>query len=362
MRVWCCDPKARLAPGATIESVLVAELIAPRQFRLVERESPKPGPGEIRVRVNAVGICGSDLHSYSEGAIGDTQCEYPMVLGHEPAGTVESIGLGVTGWAVGDRAALEPALYCYHCEMCRGGRPNICLNIRFLSTVGHPGFLREFVNLPAENLFGIPKTMSSGVATLAEPLAVTLHSVRLARIEIGETAAVFGAGPIGLLTVASLRAAGAGRIWVVEPVPHRREMALRMGAAAAIDPAAVDSVRQIRADTGGRGVDCAFDCAARGDTTNWAARAVRNGGRVILTGIHSEPRVAFETSVLRRKEITVLNVRRSNDELPAALGLLSERTDWFAPMLTHTMPLERVSEAFQIAESYADGVVKMVIG
>ena len=342
--------------------MLVAELIAPHRFRLVEQECASPGPGEVRVRVDAVGICGSDLHSYSEGSIGDTHCEYPMVLGHEPAGTVESIGHGVTGWAVGDRAALEPALYCYHCEMCRSGRHNICLNIRFLSTVGHPGFFREYVNLPAENLFGIPKTMTSGVATIAEPLAVALHSVKLARMEIGETVAVFGAGPIGLLTVASLRAAGAGRIWAVDPVAHRREMALRMGAATAIDPGAVDSIGQIHADTGGRGVDCAFDCAAHGDTTNWAARAVRNGGRVILTGIHPEARVAFETSVLRRKEIVLINVRRSNDELPTALALLTERMDRFAPMVTHTRPLEKVGEAFHIAETYSDGVLKMVIG
>jgi L-iditol 2-dehydrogenase len=341
--------------------MLVAELVGPRQFRFVEREIEKPRPGEVRVRVNAVGICGSDLHSYSEGAVGDTTCEYPMVLGHEPAGTVESVGAGVTGWAAGDCAALEPALYCYHCATCRSGRYNICEKIRFLSTPGLAGFFREYVNLPAENLLGIPKDMSLEVATLVEPLAVTLHSVKLAAIQIGETAAVFGAGPIGLLTVASLRAAGAGRIWVVEPVAHRREMAKRIGAAEALDPGQTDVARQIRADTGGRGVDCAIDCAARGETTNWAVRSIRNGGRVVLTGIHSEARVAFETSVMRRKETTLLNVRRSNDESPAALALLVERADWFAPMLTHTLPLERIAEGFRIAEAYADGVGKLVI-
>src|SRR5262249_6535132 len=149
------------------------------------------------------GICGSDVHSYAEGAVGDTPCAYPMVLGHEPAGTVVKVGDGVTGLAPGDRAALEPALFCYHCEFCRAGRHNICANIRFLSTPGNPGFFREFVNLPASNLFPLPPHVSLELGTIVEPLAVALHSMQFAAIRPGDTVAVFGAGPIGLLTIAS---------------------------------------------------------------------------------------------------------------------------------------------------------------
>ena len=341
---------------------MIAELIAPRQFRLVEQEMEALRPGLLRVRVNAVGICGSDLHSYSEGAVGDTPSVYPMVLGHEPAGTVVEVGADVTGWSPGDRAALEPALYCYHCEYCLSGRHNICQNIRFLSTPGHPGFYREFVDLPAVNLFGIPKSMSMPVASLVEPLAVALHSMQFAAIAIGETVAVFGAGPIGLLTVASLKAAGASRIFVVEPVAHRRELARQMGATEAIHPGETDAPRQILADTGGRGVDCAIDCAARDHTTNWAIRCVRNGGRVVLTGIHSGAMIPFEVSPMRRKELAIFCVRRSNKEPEAALELLTARPAWFAPLVTHTRPLECIAEAFRIAEEYADGVGKFVIG
>src|SRR5215467_15706681 len=157
---------------------MVAELVAPRELRLCEQPTPEPGPGEILVRVGGVGICGSDLHSYAEGGIGDTPCAYPMVLGHEPSGTVVKTGSGVTGWAAGMRAALEPALYCYHCEFCRSGRHNICANIRFLSTPGIPGFFRERVNLPAANLLPIPATLSLPHATLVEPLAIALHSLK----------------------------------------------------------------------------------------------------------------------------------------------------------------------------------------
>ncbi|HLK47540.1 MAG TPA: alcohol dehydrogenase catalytic domain-containing protein [Bryobacteraceae bacterium] len=339
--------------------MLVAQLIAPRVFRLEEKDLPPPGPGEVAVRVEAVGVCGSDLHAYGEGAVGDTPCEYPMVLGHEPAGTVIETGEGVTGWAPGDRVALEPALYCYHCEYCRAGRYNICANLRFLSTPGDPGFFRDRVNLPAANLLALPPSVSLDAGSLVEPLAVALHSVRLAGVARGETAAVFGAGPIGLLTVACLKIAGAGRIWAFDPVPHRREIAARMGADSALDPKDAESA--MAADTSGHGVACAFDCAARDDTTNRAIRAARRGGRVILTGIHSNPVVPFETSPMRRKELVFYNVRRSNDEPAAALQLLSEHVDLIAPLITHTRPLDEIADAFSISETYSDGVGKMLV-
>jgi L-iditol 2-dehydrogenase len=345
--------------------MLVAELIATREFRLTEQAIENPGPGEVQVRSNAVGICGSDIHSYSEGAVGDTPCQFPMVLGHEPAGTVVKMGLGVTGWSPGDRAVLEPALYCYHCEFCRTGHHNVCENIRFLSNPGTPGFFREFVNLPAANLFAIPRELSLELATLVEPLAVAMHSMKFAAVQPGETVAVFGAGPIGLLTLACLKVAGAGRIWAVEPVAHRRELAKHMGADAVLDPNHADAVRQILADTAGRGVDCAIDCATKEDqgqqTTNWAIRAVRNAGRVVITGIHSAPMVPFEVSPMRRKELAIFNVRRSNHETAAALQLLVSRTPWFAPLVTHTRRLDQIAGAFRLTEKYEDGVGKMVI-
>ena len=185
--------------------------------------------------------------------------------------------------------------------------------------------------------------------------------MKFAAVQLGETVAVFGAGPIGLLTLACLKTAGAGRIWDIEPVAHRREMALRMGADVALDPGEIDVVRQIQADTGKRGVDCAIDCTAREHTTNWAIRVSRNAGRVVLTGIHSAVMVPFEVSPMRRKELAILNVRRSAHESEAALELLAHRTEWFAPLVTHTRPLERIAEAFSINAQYADGVGKMVV-
>jgi L-iditol 2-dehydrogenase len=338
--------------------MLAAELIATHQFRLAEMPGEDPAPGEVQVHVDAVGICGSDLHYYAEGAVGDTPCVFPMVMGHEPSGTVVKCGDGVTGWQVGDRAVLEPAMYCYHCEFCRTGHHNVCENIRFLSTPGHPGFFREYVNLPRANLIAIPSGISLELATVVEPLAVALHSMQFAALGADDTVVVIGAGPIGLLTVACAKLAGAKRIWAVDPVAHRRGMAKQMGADVALDP---EELGEIRKATGGRGVDCAIDCAAKAHTTNDAIGAVRNAGRVVITGIHSATQVGFEMSPMRRKELTVFNVRRSNHESQAALEMIAARPELFAPLVTHARPMERIAEAFTIAEGYSDGVGKMVV-
>jgi L-iditol 2-dehydrogenase len=336
-----------------------AELISPLTFRLTDMPIDPPGPGEVQVRVECVGICGSDLHAYSEGQIGGMPNIYPMVLGHEPAGVIVKTGEGVTGLAVGDRGALEPALYCYHCEFCLSGRHNVCANIRFLSNPNYPGFFREFVNLPVTNFLAIPANMSFDQAALAEPLGVALHSVHLASIAAGETVAVFGAGPIGLLTIAALRAAQAGRIWAIEPLAHRRELALALGAHAALAPA--EAVAEILRATGQRGVDCAIDCAAHEDTTSQATQLTRNAGRIVLTGIPSTLMISVDASAMRRKELTLFNVRRSNHETEEALELLQAHGDWFAPLLTHTRPLDRIDEAFDITSHYRDGVGKMIV-
>jgi L-iditol 2-dehydrogenase len=338
----------------------VAQLVGVRQFRLAEEPIAEPGPGEVQVRVEAVGICGSDMHSYSEGAVGDTPCLYPMVLGHEPAGTVTRTGAGVSGWSPGDLVACEPAIFCYHCELCQAGRHNLCTAMRFLSTPGHPGFFRETVNLPAENVLPLPRGLAASDGALVEPLAVALHSLKLAPPTVGESAVVFGAGPIGLLTVAVLRLAGAGRIFVVEPLAHRRALAATLGADAAVDPAQ-DAVAAILADTRGRGVDLVLDCAAKADTANDCLRVARPGGRVVYTGIGTELRVPMDVHTWRRKELAVWQVRRSNREGHAAIDLLARHQRLFGPVVTHSRSLEEIGKAFALCESYADGVGKLVV-
>jgi L-iditol 2-dehydrogenase len=336
-----------------------AELTAPLTFRLVEMPIDDPAPGEVQVRIASVGVCGSDLHAYGEGQVGGMPNAYPMVLGHEPAGVIVKTGAGVTRLAAGDRGALEPALYCYHCEFCLSGHHNVCANIRFLSNPNYPGFFREFVNLPVTNFAPIPAALSFDAAALSEPLAIAIHSLRLASISARETVAVIGAGPIGLLTIAALRAVSAGRVWAVEPLAHRRELARALGADVALEPA--EAVAEILRATGQRGVDCAIDCAAGTDTVPQAIRLTRNAGRVALTGIHSTPTFTVDASGMRRKELTLFNVRRSNHETEEALELLVAHPEWFAPLVTHTRALDQIGEAFDLTSHYSDGVGKMVI-
>jgi len=337
-----------------------AELIEPGRFRLTESPIAEPGPGEVQVQVAAVGICGSDLHSFTEGAVGDMPSRFPMVLGHEPAGIVLKTGPGVTGWAPGDRAALEPSIYCYHCEFCRAGHHNVCANLRFLSQPGDPGFFRDRVNLPAANLLPLPPALGLREATLFEPLAVVLHSLNLAKVQQGETAVVLGAGPIGLLTVACLKLFGAARVWSVEPVPHRRQMALAAGADAVLD-ASEEAVRDILAATAQRGVDVAFDCATMGNSIDSCLRLACNAGRAVITRIPSGVRVPIEFHVARRKELAILNVRRSNHESEQALELLREHPGRFAPIITHSRPIEEIEAAFRTAAGCEDGVGKHII-
>jgi L-iditol 2-dehydrogenase len=342
--------------------MLLAELSSPHQFRVADALPVlDPEPGQIQVAVKAVGICGSDLHYFSDGGIGNARCIYPMVLGHEPAGAVVKTGPGVSGWSPGDRAILEPALYCYHCELCMTGHHNVCSNIRFMSMPAEPGFFRELVNLPARNLLPLPKNLSDAEGALAEPLAVIVHSMHLAAPRAGESAAVFGAGPIGLLTIAMLKLSGIRRIWAVEPVGARRELARVMGADAVIDPSAADPVREILRDTSQRGVDIAIDCAATGDTINQCVLAARNAGRVIVTGIPAQDHVSLAFHVMRRKELAFLSVRRSNHDSETALRLLEAEPKRFAPVLTHERTLSQIQAAFELCENHADGVGKMII-
>jgi L-iditol 2-dehydrogenase len=339
----------------------VAELIEYRTFRLRDNPIAAPAPGEVQVRIEAVGICGSDLHSYSEGGVGGTPCQYPMVLGHEPSGVIAKTGSGVTGWHVGDRVFCEPAIYCYHCEFCHTGHHNVCANVRFMSMPGDPGFFRDSANLPARNLIAVPANLGLPYSTLIEPLAVALHSMKFVSLQPGETVAVFGAGPIGFLTVACLKLAGAGRIWSIDPVASRRDLVRAAGADAVIDPAAVDPVAEILRDTGDRGVDVAIDCATKDGTINQCINVTRNSGRVVVTGIPAEAVVPIEFSPMRRKEIAFFNVRRSNHESDQALALLARYENLFAPLVTHQRALDRIGDAFDQLEHYRDGIGKIVI-
>jgi len=342
--------------------MLAAELIGVRSVRVTDIPGPpEPGAGQVQVRVRAVGICGSDLHCYMEGGIGDSPCVFPMILGHEPTGEVLRSGAGVSGLTPGMPAALEPAIFCGQCEFCLTGHPNVCEKIRFLSNPGEPGFFREIVNLPAENVTPLPPGVSLEEATLHEPMAVALNAMKFAALQPGESAAVFGAGPIGLLTIALARFCGARPVYAIDRIPARLELARRLGADCIVNFSSVDPVQAIRSDTRGRGVDVAFDSAGAPQSINQCIRAARPAGRVVLIGIPSPVTVPLEFHEMRRKELVLFNVRRQNRNAHAAVRMIVEGRLPIGEIVTHTRPLDDIGAAFRLLEAYDDGVGKAVV-
>ncbi len=230
-----------------------------KDIRVEEIPEPQPGPGEVKIKVAWTGICGSDLHKYLAGPIFVpvgrdhplSHGQAPVTMGHEYCGNITELGQGVSGLAIGDRVAVEPIFACGTCPACREEKYNLCDSLGFVGlSGGHGGFAAHSV-VPARMVHKIPDGLSMEQGALVEPAAVALHAVRLSRIKAGDTAAVFGAGPIGLLVVEALRVAGAAQIHVVEPSEIRRQKALDLGATSAIDPAAADAVASIRAASGG---------------------------------------------------------------------------------------------------------------
>lgn len=350
------------------------QLLAPGV--LEEREMPQPGDpghGEVTVRIRTVGVCGSDLHWYQDGRMGEIPAVYPQVLGHEPAGEVAAVGAGVnnseTGdvaghFSVGDRVVIEPTLTCGHCEFCLRGQHNHCVRGVFLGGPQAPGLFREYVTLPAGNCTRIPDGMDFGTATLAEPLAVMVHMLELIEIRAGDTVAVTGAGPIGMLCAAIAKASGAGRVFIADRLPHRLKLAMAMGADAAIDTrtgATISSLVETVLDaTRGRGADVVLEAAGSPETVNAAIRMARMGGTVMLIGIPGElhPRIDIHTAMM--KELRLQTLKRSNHRTRQALDLLVEGRIPTS-LITHTLPLAQTPKAFEMLTNYSDGVGKAII-
>jgi L-iditol 2-dehydrogenase len=320
---------------------------------------PDPGPGEVLVRIRAVGICGSDMHWYLEGGIGQHRAAYPQVLGHEPAGEIVAAGPGVA-LAPGRKVAVEPAITCGHCEHCLAGRHNNCLAAIFMGSPVRHGLFLEYATMPAANVVNIPDSMSFRDATVIEPLAVILHVLELVKVRLGDTVAVMGAGPIGLLTATMARIGGAARVFVADRVPHRLALARRMGAEATVDLRTESLVEAVFDQTRGRGMDIAIDAAGSIEAVNTAIAVARVGGQVVMIGIPGENKTPLDVHGAMDKELNLQTIKRSNHNAHAAIELLvSGRIP--GDFLTHEYPLEETPRAFQTLAAYADGIGKAVI-
>ncbi len=319
---------------------------------------PDPGPGEVLVRLRATGICGSDMHWYKEGGIGSSRAVYPMVLGHEPAGEIVAVGKNVEGLKTGQKVVVEPSITCGLCEFCRSGQHNNCISSTFMGSPQMPGLFREFAVVPVRNIMTLPDSMSFVAATILEPLAVILHVLELVDIRLGDTVAVMGAGPVGLLTASVARVAGASRIFVADKVPHRLQMARELGADFTAETSKFGQL--VMDETRGRGVDVVLDAAAALETINLSFAIARTGGQVVLIGIPSESELNMDIHTAMAKELNVQTIRRSNHNGHGALALM-ESGRIGDRIVTHRLPLEKTALGFELLSEYADGVGKVVI-
>jgi L-iditol 2-dehydrogenase len=290
--------------------------------------------------VKSVGVCGSDLHWFSQGGIGDAKMERPLVLGHEFAGETED----------GLRVAVDPAISCGRCESCQRGHPNLCSSIIFAGYGEQDGALREYVAWNEKRLFAIPDSVTSDDGAMLEPLGVALHSVDLGKLKTGMSVGVFGCGPIGLLIIQLAKLSGAAQIIATDKLAHRVEAAKANGASHAFLAGDNRESEEVRAATHGRGVDVAFEAAGTQATVDASVAAAVLGGKVILVGIPDNDKTSFSASTARRKGLTIKLVRRMKYTYPRAIELVSKGLVDVRSLVTHRFPLEQATEAFRVAE------------
>ncbi len=312
-----------------------ARLTGVGEIHLVDEPVPTPGPGEALVRVAAVGLCGSDLHWFDQGGIGDALLSRPLVLGHEFGGTVEG------GPLDGQRVAVDPAVPCNVCARCREGNNNLCPQVGFAGHGATDGGLREYLAWPTDLLHRVPDTFSDGAVALLEPLGVAFHSFDLGHVRYGSAVAVVGCGPIGLMIIQVARSAGAASIVAVEPLAHRRQAAARCGADLVFSPA--------EANASGHQVDVSFEVSGSEEALRTSMVLARAGGRVVLAGIPDDDRTSFPAALARRKGLTIAVVRRMKDAYPRAISAVERgaiELDW---LVTSSFALADVAEAFRVA-------------
>lgn len=314
-----------------------AVLHAPGDVRVAQRPDPVAGPGESLVRITSVGLCGSDLHWFAAGAIGDAAISEPLVLGHEMAGVV------VTGPLAGRPVGLDPALPCGRCRECTGGVEHLCAQMHFAGHGGTDGGLRELVAWPDERLHLLPDGYDPACGALLEPLGVAVHSVDLAHLRPGWVVAVTGCGPIGLMLVQLTVAAGC-EVVAVEPLAHRRAAAVRAGAAVTMAPEAVTGSG--RAGT----CDVGFEVSGTDDGLAGAAALVRPGARIVLVGIPDADSTTVTASAMRRKGLTLAWVRRMTAGAYArAIGIAVRGAVDLSWLTTDRFPLHDAATAFATA-------------
>ena len=351
----------------TIQNDMTAvRLYGPEDLRVdrVPRPGP-PGSGEVLLRVTAVGVCGSDLHTYQDGRIGDTSVLQPITLGHEFGGVVEAVAADALDGnfqplLTGTRVAVDPAQPCGRCAMCEQGHPNLCHRLHFCGLFPDEGSLSNYMLVPSHTCFPVPDAIDDAGAALLEPLGIAIHAIDLAHIRVANSVAILGAGPIGLYILQLAKLSGADPIFVSDKFDWRLAKAEAYGAIP-INCDQMDAVQAVLGATGGQGVDVAMEAAWADHSVQQAAEMTRLGGRLVLVGIPGSDNLHLKHSTARRKGLTIRMSRRMKHTYPSAIKLAQSGKVDLNGIVSHHFPLEQTPAAFALNLAYRVDVVKIVI-
>lgn len=331
------------------------------QMEIRDIPMPVPKMDQVLVKLEYVGICGSDVHYLEHGAIGDFVVDGDFILGHECAGTIVETGEGVTELKVGDRVALEPGITCGQCEFCKSGKYNLCPDVEFLATPPYHGCLENYIAFPANMCFKLPDNISTKEGALIEPLAVGMHAAGQGDVGLGDSVVILGAGCIGLVTLLSCKAFGATDITVVDVMDKRLDYAMKLGATRVINARESDVIQEIEDITKGRGVDVVLETAGNKATIKQTSYLVKRGGTIVLVGLAAEDIIDYNFAKIMNKEATIKSVFRYRNIYPKAIHAIANGIIDVSGIVTHEFDFEDTAKAFDFVIHNKNDVVKAVI-
>ena len=332
--------------------------------RIEMKEIPEPAivnSNDVKIKMSVVGICGSDIHYYTQGSIGTQKVEYPFAVGHEGSGVVVETGKSVKKVKPGDVVAIDPAMPCFECDQCLSGRHHTCRKLRFLGCPGQAeGCLTEYLIMPEDSCFALDSRLNADHGSISEPLAIGVYSVKKSGGVKGLKTGILGFGPIGMSVMLAAKAQDSGSIYVTDRIDERLSTALREGAAFAGNILKQDVVSDIY-KIENLGLDVVFECCGQQEAFDQAVDILKPGGKLIIVGIPEFDRWSMNVENTRRKEIMVLFIRRQVDCVEPALKMMSEDIIRVDNMVTHRFPFSKTKEAFDLVAEYQDGVMKAMI-
>ena len=324
-------------------------------------EVPQIKENEVLVKLEYVGICGSDVHYLEHGSIGDFVVNGDFILGHECAGEIVEVGTKVSNLSLGDKVALEPGCTCGQCEFCKTGKYNLCPDVEFLATPPYHGCLENYIAFPANMCFKLPENITTKEGALVEPLAVGMHAAAQGNVKLGDSVVILGAGCIGLVTLLACKAYGATDITVVDVMPKRLEYAMKLGATRVINAREEDAVAKTDEITDGKGVDVVIETAGSKITIKQTAYLVKRGGTIVLVGMAPEDIIEYNFAKIMAKEAAIQSVFRYRNIYPKAINAIAQGMIDVSGIVTHEFEFAETAKAFDFVINNKNDVVKAVI-